>query len=235
MKVLAPNANTTLGDARQVLCVFQPTRIYPSYEKVVLGRAIISSDSAGLSRVQKLLSWPVRIAFYRANPRNTTYMLDVAIPFLQEKIPGVQIDLLVEPAGWASVPADYQQRVRRVWQSRNPYFRPLERELIENLKQQRYDLLALLYADSIGLSWFPVERALKHLNVTNTIVINGRRRVFVWDAEARRRLYLRRALEKSWAFESAFSLGFVVFTPLLLLYEVLPRVLCSRRDAMEGT
>jgi hypothetical protein len=83
------------------------------------------------------------------------------------------------------------------------------------------DRIVLLYSDAIGLGWGPVERGLiRQAGLgTEVRVLNGRRRDFVLDGRARRRLELRRMLETALVGEAMGTVGFALVTPVLLLVD----------------
>jgi hypothetical protein len=79
------------------------------------------------------------------------------------------------------------------------------------------DTVVLLYPDSIGLGFRPIERSvLAHkLDWTAVVVLNGRRREFRLNNATRLGLRLRRLLEWTMLPELLFLPVFVVMTPLL--------------------
>jgi len=79
--------------------------------------------------------------------------------------------------------------------------------------------LVLLFPDSIGLDFTPVERAFDALNV-RIAALNGRGRFFPLDATNRRRLARRRRLERLRLPEFAFLMVAAIVTPVLLLVDV---------------
>jgi hypothetical protein len=83
-------------------------------------------------------------------------------------------------------------------------------------------MVVLLYPDAIGLGFGEVENQVEKLKAEGTpvMVLNGRHREFVLDRPRRRRLRLRRFLERTMAGEFAALVPFVVATPLLLLDRV---------------
>lgn len=224
MKILFPNKNVNTENVKKILCVMKPTQVYPLYEKRILGCRFEDGMTHGRNLFQKILIYPVRAIFYRANPRSMDYMLAFALSFLRETFKGIQIDLLVEKNGWKEVSDDLKKDFSRVFQSAHSNFCRFEGKLLENIKQQKYDAAALLYADAVGLSWWKTERIVHKLKCPINFVINGRKKVFVWDGEARRKLYLRRILEKTWFFEIMLSLGFLIFTPFLLIYDIIMQI-----------
>lgn len=81
----------------------------------------------------------------------------------------------------------------------------------------------LLYPDAIGLGFRRLEtRLLSRLAPGSAVrVLNGRRREFVLDTVTRRRLLVRRLLEWTMLPEFAFTAGFLVATPALMLVDFL--------------
>lgn len=60
-----------------------------------------------------------------------------------------------------------------------------------------YDTIVLLYPDAIGLQYHALEQRLLTMKARQYLVLNGRRRIFVWDDASRRALAWRRFLT-SW-------------------------------------
>jgi hypothetical protein len=85
------------------------------------------------------------------------------------------------------------------------------------------DRIVLLYPDAIGLGWGQVERGVIRQAAPGTElrVLNGRRRDFVLGRGIRRRLRLRRMFETALVGEAAATVGFLVMTPPLLLWDSL--------------
>jgi hypothetical protein len=90
-------------------------------------------------------------------------------------------------------------------------------------KLSRADTVLLLYPDSIGLGFAPVERAvLAHKrDFANVAVLNGRGRDFRLNAAARLGLRLRRVLEWTMLPEMAVLPVFIVATPLLWAFDAM--------------
>lgn len=79
----------------------------------------------------------------------------------------------------------------------------------------------LLYPDAVGLGYGHVERIV-HRAAPNAAleVLNGRRRAFALDRQARRGLMLRRFFERSMLLELVMGLGLLIATPVLLALDV---------------
>jgi hypothetical protein len=81
--------------------------------------------------------------------------------------------------------------------------------------------VVLLYPDSTGLGFRPLERELRGLRGGQIRVLNGRRREFILDRAARRGLILRRVLERSYLGEGIALAVLGVLTPLLVVFDLL--------------
>jgi len=83
--------------------------------------------------------------------------------------------------------------------------------------------IVLLWPDSNGLGWSPIENyLLRHKPAgMQIIVLNGRRRRFTLGREQLRFFRKRRFLEKSFALDLAATLAFFLFTPILLFWDLL--------------
>jgi hypothetical protein len=80
----------------------------------------------------------------------------------------------------------------------------------------------LLWPDSNGLGWSPIERRIFRCipSSARVSVLNGRRRHFALTRTEWRRMIARRFLEKSLLAEWAFTLGFIAFTPILVIWDL---------------
>jgi hypothetical protein len=126
-----------------------------------------------------------------------------------------------------------------VWYKANPrtagYMRALQQERIPSADWvntaahsdwtdhiARADVVVLLYPDSIGLGFGPIERSVfAHKREWATVeVLNGRRRQFRLNAATRLGLRLRRVLEWSMLLELLFVPVFVIVTPVLWAIDV---------------
>lgn len=81
--------------------------------------------------------------------------------------------------------------------------------------------LVLLFPDSIGLDFAAMERSIaSRWPAKRLFALNGRRRFFRLDAPMRRRIALRRFLEKTRIPELCFFVAFVVATPFMALADL---------------
>ncbi|OGG48157.1 MAG: hypothetical protein A3F84_23055 [Candidatus Handelsmanbacteria bacterium RIFCSPLOWO2_12_FULL_64_10] len=207
MKILAPNPNTPVPSVERALCVFRPVSLYPSWERLALGRQVADREDLGdaTSFLRQLPTGPSRVLISRINPRPAGYMLQQAREFATRFAPNAEVDLLVEADHLSHLSPSDVSWLRRVWGG-SKGLGSLDPTLTQELSARNYDALVLLYPDAIGLGWGRTERVLARLRIPTTLVINGRRRVFVWDAESRRALRRRRAAEKLWVAEMALAL-----------------------------
>lgn len=126
---------------------------------------------------------------YRANPRSVEYMLDRATEFKAQSAPGAVADVLVE--GETLMPEKHYAWIRQI------------QTVLVDLSG--YDTVVLLYPDAIGLGWDTLERTVGDLHAQQCIVINGRRRIFIWDHASRRALAWRRLLYRFSFLEGLFA------------------------------
>ena len=83
------------------------------------------------------------------------------------------------------------------------------------------DNVVLLFPDSIGLDFGVIERSIaSRWPAKRLFALNGRRRFFRLDAPMRRRMAIRRFLEKSRIPEVGLSVVFIVATPFLALMDL---------------
>lgn len=172
MKIFAPHANAALAPVRSVLFVLRPWEL-----------------SLGGSRWRDHRK---RVAHYRSNPRDAEYMLDRAAEFRQVFAPAAAADLLAELAPGEEIPHKHGTAFNRTWSIA---------QLDERVTGNGYDTIVFLYADAIGLGWEATEKAFSRIKVAQYVVINGRRRVFLWDGASRRALAWRRRIIRTWWLE----------------------------------
>jgi len=129
-------------------------------------------DAGGLTARRR------RLLEYRANPRSLEYMLEQASRFKKEYAPEVKADLYI----LGEIPVPVKQLAE---------FRQIHTRFPPSLA---YDTVVLLFPDAVGLGWGGLERSLLSLAGRHYWVINGRRRVFRWDAKVRRTLACKRIL-----------------------------------------
>ena len=86
------------------------------------------------------------------------------------------------------------------------------------------DSIVFLFPDAIGLGWEAVERGMLSLHARQYFVVNGRRRIFVWNDACRRMLVRRRF---SYRVSSLFEL---LFAPVVFV----AAVCCALADALTG-
>jgi len=103
----------------------------------------------------------------------------------------------------------------------NSRFVTMADEKIPAQEIESADNLVLLFPDSIGLDFGIIERSIaSRWPAKRMFALNGRRRFFRLDAAMRRRLAVRRFLEKSRIPEAGFLVLFMVATPFLALIDL---------------
>ncbi len=150
------------------------------------------------------------IVHYRANPRSISYMLERANEFISAHAPDASINLLVHKAIINEVPAkDY------------PWIKNLISEDELSVLGSLYDIVVFLYMDAIGMGWDDFEKKLLRFSGSQFIIINGRRRIFLWDAESRRMLRQRRFLAQAWWLEWLLAPWLLVTSTIYALFDTL--------------
>jgi hypothetical protein len=83
--------------------------------------------------------------------------------------------------------------------------------------------IVLLWPDGNGYGWNRVERYIfRHKNPQSKItVVNGRRRIYIFNKSRRFVFLILRFLEKFFVIEFVFMLFFILITPFLLLFDLL--------------
>jgi hypothetical protein len=168
MKILAPHATALLTPISKILFVLRPWKLEQR-----------NDGPWGANRDF--------ILHYRANPRSADYMLELACKFKDHHAAGATAELLVDEGLTGEISEKEHAWLGRIFANFT----------FDELIQKKYDTIVLLYPDPIGLGWENSERILKRLKAEQYIVINGRRREFIWDQEARRKLAYRRLIAKA--------------------------------------
>ena len=193
-------ARAIVSRADRVLCVLGETLVHPRWETVVTGAPIGRTPPEELTPRQRMLVWKSLQQYRNANPRDAAYMLTAMDDMLTAATSRFRADLLM-PA-WMRPGLDDRMLARfdRTWlfESRSGAF---EEPALSDLQSRRYDAVILLYPDGNGTGWAPLENTLSRLGAP-MVVINGRRRLFLLDAQTRRSLLMRRCLERSWVVEN---------------------------------
>ncbi|MGN7614058.1 hypothetical protein ACQZV8_18465 [Magnetococcales bacterium HHB-1] len=86
---------------------------------------------------------------------------------------------------------------------------------------QRTDHIVLLYPDAIGHPFSAIEKTIqkKKKPSTGVEILNGRKRLFLWNRSTRWALKWRRMLEYTPIFEIIALIIFIVITPFLWLWD----------------
>jgi len=171
IKRIAPHANTTIVPIKNALLVLRPWTLLAS--------------TTGWKAHRDM------IVHYRANPRSTVYMLERAHKFISIHAKDATIDLFVHKDVVAEVPANDYPWVRNL----------LGDDELNILSGSQYDTIVFLYADAIGMGWDDFEKKMFRFSHAQIIVINGRRRIFLWDPDSRRMLRQRRFMAQAWWLE----------------------------------
>ncbi len=167
LKIIAPHANASVAPPKKVAFILRPWTLVPYPSGWKAGRDLI--------------------VHYRANPRSTAYMLERAKEFAVAFAPSASIDLFV-----------YSTVANEIVPKHHPWItNVLEDIQLNDVSGSQYDTIVFLYADAIGLGWDDFEKKMMRFSPAQFIVINGRRRIFFWDAESRRMLRLRRFMARA--------------------------------------
>jgi hypothetical protein len=216
MQVLKPHPNISYPEMYRVLCILQPVKIHPVWEKMIAGKPINELNFSILTRFQKILLLKSRRQLLSANPRSVSYMLTLVHEFIKEHAPSASIDLLIYPEFETEIPAFLKKWPQQI----------LVGHIIADTQKSKnllrtYDVIILLFPDAIGLGWGNIERRLLRLNNQTILVINGRRRVFILDRKMRGALILRRFLDVSCLVEIILCISIFPVATLTAGYDVL--------------
>ncbi len=99
----------------------------------------------------------------------------------------------------------------------------LNEDELNNIDLDKYSEIVLLYPDAIGLGWSKIDNYIsKNFNQMKKItILNGRRRVIVFNSNNLFGLRFKRFLEKALIVETIFTIYFVVSTPFLIIKDLL--------------
>ncbi len=192
IKIISPHANIPVPAIRRALFVLQPW----------------ARKMAGGSSWRDFRNY---LLHYRGNPRSVEYMLDVASEFRVKYAANASVELLAEPTLLEMIPERHRSWIKKIWTELR----------VESLNRNAYDTIIYLYSDAIGLGWGEIERKLLRLKAAQYLVINGRRRIFVWNRDSRRALALRRFIAKTWVLEMLLVPALLCVSGILALYDSL--------------
>jgi hypothetical protein len=223
MPFVESEARAIIERAERVLCVLGETLVHPRWERLVTGAPIGRTPPKQLRPRQRMLVWKSLQQYRNANPRDAAYMLTALEEMLTSATTKqIHVDLLM-PA-WMRPTVDERMlaRFERSWLFESPG-NLLDQKTMSDLKSRGYDAVILLYPDGNGMGWSSLERGLSRLNAP-TVVLNGRRRLFLFDAPTRRSLRMRRCVERSWVVESVAIAAVVPVGLLLAGYDAIASI-----------
>jgi hypothetical protein len=209
----------TLPPTRRLLFVVKKTHFHPRWEKWIVGRPVGEFMQQDLTTVQKAMVWKSYVQHFRANPRSILYMLKLAYDLVNEAASDIRVDLLTDKETSAAIPEPLRVWPHNLWTM--PDLNRIPADVLSELRSQNYDTVIFLYSDAIGLRWGQVESQIVKLHVPNVLVLNGRKRLFVWDAEAQRLLGQRRVIESGCLLEIVLLPALVLVSIPLALYDTL--------------
>jgi hypothetical protein len=234
MPFVESEARAIIDRAERVLCVLGETLVHPRWERIITGAPIGRTSPKQLTPRQRMLVWKSLQQYRNANPRDAAYMLTAMDEVLTPATTGgIRADLLM-PA-WMRPTVDEQMlaRFERSWLFESPD-KALDEKTMSELQSRGYDAVILLYPDGNGMGWRPLERRLSRVGAP-TVVLNGRRRLFLLDAATRRSLLMRRCVERSWVLESAAIVAVVPVGLLLAGYDAIASFAGRRSTALRST
>lgn len=171
IKIIAPHPNASVAPVKNALFILRPWTL-PASKK-------------GWKAYRDM------IVHYRANPRDTKYMLERAAEFVSVHAQGAAINLYV-----------HEDMLNGVAGKDYPWINNILGDAeLKALKENQNDTIVFLFADATGMGWNDFEQQMLRFSPAQFIVINGRRRIFFWDKESRRMLRQRRFLAQAWWLE----------------------------------
>jgi hypothetical protein len=227
MPAITVPTNQDLASYKKVLFVLKGMEVHPTWEKLIAGAPVGEFDFFSLSLPKRVLLSKSYVEYFKANPRSAEYMLDAGLQIFDAD---TKPDVLVDTPQTNQAIQKHASRLGKIWQADAPNFRPFPGDLRPQLAAAGYDCIVLLYPDSIGASWSNLERKLASLAPT-TLALNGRRRLFYWDAAARRMLAWRRFLQHYWLAEIVAVPLLIAWAAVLAVYDMTFRKLLRRSSA----
>ena len=202
---------------RKALCVFQPLRLYPSWETLIAGIPMDGLAFEKLPPIKKALLWKSRVMYSRSNPRDLSYMLNLLRDFEIRWRDEVQVDLLLPFSLSASVSETQEDLIHKLWVF--PRSLAERNGMLDEIRGLNFDTVVFLFPDPIGLGWCRTERIIARLGIPNRYVLNGRKRFFEWDTRNHRKLIWRRFLEHVWVVETMLAVLAVIVSIPLAIYD----------------
>ena len=219
MRILFPNPNTPIPHLQHVVLIYQKMATYTRWEKLWLGKPFEGyMDMSALPWWKKVLLIPSLGQYYRANPRSLEYMLKTAAEILPYMSPDVTFDLIVcsdEP-----IPPESQKLAQVIW-----HHQDASQALTRCLQDKSYQGVVLLFTDPIGRGWGALEKKICQSAEMPIYVLNGRKRLMIWDRQAQQQLNLHRTL--AWLFlgEASMLLLLGIVALPLGIYDQVRRLL----------
>lgn len=229
MKILAPHPNCEPPEFKRIAITISvdspfttplPKLDYgtaPQYVRQMLGM-IIRGD---LSTIRSFYKRTLNSA---AHPKAYDYVVHKAEGVLKDVYPDASIECIV-------VGSSYQETDYLVELLKPRQVKVVSKEELSDLvaeMEQNFDCVCLVYPDALGHGFGRLERLLIKSSKNAVLVVNGRGRCFVLDAGTRRLLFFMRASERIYLPGILLNLGIILFTPPLIAYSLLSRLLAFR-------
>jgi hypothetical protein len=192
----------------KILCIFQPVRVHPHWETLIAGAPIHALNYPSLSLLKKILLWKSSLIYARAYPRGLDYAVNMLHELVTQMDSTPELDLLQVYTTAVPISETARGFFKNLW------------DVHDQAALTNYDAAIFLYADPIGLGWNKTERAVERLGNLDLYVLNGRRRLFKWDASTRERLNWRRFLELSWIAETSLAVLTTLAAIPLMIYDL---------------
>lgn len=191
MKIIAPHPNASVAPVKNALFILRPWTLPAS--------------------IKGWKAYRDSIVHYRANPRSTAYMLERAREFISAHAQDASIDLFVHKDVSGEVTTKDHPWIKNI----------LGDDELDKSSGTQYDTIVFLYADAIGIGWDNFEKKMFRFSPAQFTVINGRRRIFLWDSESRRMLRQRRFMAQAWWLEWLLAPWLLVVSAIYALADML--------------
>lgn len=216
MNSITVQSNVLIPDRLEhVLVVFREMTIHPNWEKLWIEKPLTDEINIREQPLYKQVLLAKSYGqYFRANPRTAAYMLNETQHLMQAYFPKAKVDLLIAKSTLSTI--EPRSWINKVW-----YFDPWDSKQFLASQETQYNCILLLYPDAIGAGWGPLEKHLQRLGISPIWVLNGRKRLFLWNKKTQRQLQLRRTFAWLPVNEFIFIIMLSLLGLILAVYDTL--------------
>lgn len=208
--------------SENILIISKRTLLYPILERSILG---------GWSRIKAIIGRVYRRSGVTCLDRLEPMLLNKALCWLSHSSPHASCQLLVDRED-VRLEGEITGFVTKIMHYPQTYFRGIfrDRNFINQLRDEKYDGVILVYTDSIGLGWLNLDLfSLVALRPKELIIINSKGRVFLLTPWMLIRMLVLRLIDKFWIAQGLCLLLLILLLPVAWLYVLRQRALGKSR------